>query len=273
MPKLGIKPGFIKLVGVRTEIRRQPIPLNGRSEIIPVQKQINRSKEIVYKLWHQRLGDLWVSINVALTKQDPYISTLVGKNQRKEKDETSRIKEIISLLDHKCNYTLVHGSDNNIYRYERIKLPRDHCGQYFPTKISWKEGNYYKIAYQFDGRSSASAKNPPIADVEKLFKKFSHKFKFIRLGDHVSLEENVKLAANADIFIGSCSGMSHLCHSVRVPMYLLQYSTNIEKWHRNNPYTLCHGMDDAILKINKYFQSKGMLPATRQNKPKLSWPH
>ena len=43
-----------------------------------------------------------------------------------------------------------------------------------------------------------------------------------KLGPRYSLQQNVEFAASAEFFVGIDSGLSHLAHSVGVPVHLLR---------------------------------------------------
>jgi ADP-heptose:LPS heptosyltransferase len=73
----------------------------------------------------------------------------------------------------------------------------------------------------------------------------ANKFEFIPLGLPKSLEENIQIIAESDLFIGIDSGLSHVAHSVGIPNLYLKYFQNkdgygqrrdIHYYHPNKTY-------------------------------------
>jgi hypothetical protein len=157
-----------------------------------------------------------------------------------------KIQEIVELLD--CPYRL-----NVTEEFSNRKIPNWNI-DYYPTKIKWQSAKYRQICYQFDGKSSNRAKNPSNDELNKILNAFPG-YKLIQLGNHLTLKQCIEIAARSDCFMGCCSGMSHLCHSVGVPMFLFQYQMKIEKWHKNKKYILCEGTKDGIQKVKEYLNA------------------
>ena len=105
------------------------------------------------------------------------------------------------------------------------------------TKKQWTEPCIPKIAYQFDGMSSASLKNPPDLDVE-LFLEFRREagLKTVRLGKHLTIAECVAALASSSLFVGVDSGMAQISYCTGTPTYIAQYrmgDDTMNSWHRN----------------------------------------
>lgn len=140
------------------------------------------------------------------------------------------------------------------------EVPTASCSQdcwgaeYFPTILRW-HGSAKHVCYQFDGISSAADKNPSLIDVQK-FHDWAEEsgVKTVFSGKPLSLAACVEALAGASLFVGSCSGVSHVAHSVGVPMHLLEYKLSVPWWHRGNPrYTLHHGMQAFISHVAGQF--------------------
>ncbi|NIJ52328.1 glycosyltransferase family 9 protein [Dyadobacter arcticus] len=94
---------------------------------------------------------------------------------------------------------------------------------YLPTRVTWRQQQCRKrIVYHLSPSTFGPTSCQP-GEAELLVEKLTYlKFEAIRLGDHMSLEENIKIAASSDFFIGIDSGVSHLCHSVGIPIVLIR---------------------------------------------------
>lgn len=128
---------------------------------------------------------------------------------------------------------------------------------YYPTKIRWKPTikPHYRICYQLDGRSYENQKNPPPGDIEKLTT-FIPDYKFTYIGLPYSVHDCINIAAQSDLFIGICSGMSHLVHSVGTPMFLIEYKYGLDRAHKRKKYTKCFGTDDCIEKVKESINAR-----------------
>ena len=84
---------------------------------------------------------------------------------------------------------------------------------------------------------------------------------FIELGKHMSLEENINILCNSDLFMGIDSGMSHMAHSVDIPMFLqlhrgkLYRGRQLEYFHPNKRYTPTKDINDMIDKVEGYLNT------------------
>lgn len=55
--------------------------------------------------------------------------------------------------------------------------------------------------------------------------------------------------SKSDVFIGICSGMSHIAHSVGVPTILYEWE-QLEECHPNKLYLSFKTIDECVDKIN-----------------------
>jgi hypothetical protein len=183
-----------------------------------------------------KLGDGWTFINWLL-------------QQSEETGETPKVsrhpmfEEIIPLLETKGKIEIVGqegGKKTNAYW--AIKNLR--------TKIQWKPGPYKKICYQFN---ASTVNRPPRWEVVAFLEKFPE-IEWIKLGKEYSLKECLEIAATCDAFIGVSSGMSHVMHSVGIPMFLLSYNFDIRPYHGQNEYILCNDFFDTETKLQQYLK-------------------
>lgn len=201
----------------------------------------------IYTAIHFHLGDRWGNVNDLLIKSEEekkIIKFAIPTNW------INPIHDVINLLDFRCPGIHVIPYHNGI-KTLRIRSPNI---PFYPTKIRWIPGFYKRICYQFNGHWKGRQKNPPAEDIPKLTSFLP--FEFIQLGRHQSLNEVVRIASESDLFVGVDSGMSHICASVGIPRFIVEYKLNIDAYQRRNPYIKCVGTNDAIAKITKYIEEK-----------------
>ncbi len=121
---------------------------------------------------------------------------------------------------------------------------------YFPTRMRWSHRRSGIVTYQFDGRSSAHIKNPTPQEVKDFFSwTVDRGLQPVAVGSHLSMSECVRLMSISEFFVGVCSGMATLAHSVGVPTYILEYELKVAWWHGSNPITVCQGVRDLAEKV------------------------
>jgi hypothetical protein len=188
------------------------------------------------------LGDSWASVNY-VGKCHGTLSVITKDNAVK----TDMLNDIISLLGVQKNVNLSQQrGDHSLTRMVWMS-------PYLPTVRRWKPGPFGRICYQFEGISNAHLKQPPQADFERLVS-FAPGFQFVRLGKPASLIESVELMYKSDLFLGICSGFSHIAHSMGIPTFLIQYQMPIAPWHHGKKYSLCNGTNEAIHVVKSYLK-------------------
>jgi hypothetical protein len=135
-----------------------------------------------------------------------------------------------------------------------------------PTKIRWKPGTYKRICYQYD---ASVVNRPPRWDIVDFTDKFKD-YEFIRLGIGLSLAECVNIASESAAFVGISSGISHIMHSVGIPMFLMSYGFDIRPYHSGNEYMLCQGFMDCEVELRKYLTDKVYKPEIHLADPIIS---
>lgn len=116
---------------------------------------------------------------------------------------------------------------------------------YRQTTTRWHGAGSRRIAYQFvPGKEGAKSCKPgQIEQFEPQVRALG--YTPVALGAHLGIAGSIKHAAGAELFVGVDSGMSHLCHSVGVPVHLLrndQAAATIDTMHRGNAYRLHEDM-------------------------------
>jgi hypothetical protein len=192
------------------------------------------------------LGDCWASINYLarlgiLRKSRMFVSRydVIGLDRHK------MIQEIIELLNVGDRVII---SDSKADKNLPLTI---WAGSYLGSRYQWKYGPYRRISYQLDGISVADRKNPPNKDLNRLTN-FIGEYEFVRLGRPLSITKSAKIISKSDLFFGVCSGMSHVCHSVGTPCFLIQYKNSVQRWHANKRYILCNGTNDFIARARSF---------------------
>jgi hypothetical protein len=181
---------------------------------------------IVYKSFAgSHLGDVWASTS--------YILKNGGQLVQSRRSITHKMKECADLMEH----------DRPMIFTKRA--PTEQLGswvfkeKYLPTKQRWDPTENW-IAYQFDGRSHHHKNLSRNQEHEILSAIRRRGFKPVRLGGHISLMECVDILSRSHMFVGVDSGMSHIAHSVRIPMILFANGASldwIQQFHENKPCT------------------------------------
>ena len=103
--------------------------------------------------------------------------------------------------------------------------------KFLPTKIaSWLPNNNRRVAYQFGhgGATDRHVQDPK--DEKRIIETIQAKgYEPVELGGSYGDIECVKRAASCEFFVGTCSGMSHLCHSVGIPTHILTNLRSLER--------------------------------------------
>jgi len=216
----------------------------------------------IYKPCGTHLGDCWSFVSYVLLNKVRTISD--GGNGGVNK----KIMEIIPLLESKHRPSIISDPD--------VGQAWTFGHKYLRTKIKWHDGRFFNhICYQFDGKSGTGSKNMSKNKEREIFECFDYLgVRATRLGSSLSLLECVKAAATSDLFIGVESGMSHLCHSVGVPTFIIANKLNnhhIEKYHTPNKYE-SHQVDEILfatiynlISSKKTMMQKGSVEDRRVN--------
>ncbi len=133
---------------------------------------------------------------------------------------------------------------------EGIDVPvPDYFGNPLPPYLTlkdyrWDGGTSGTVCMQFNGRSNYQIKNPPAADQWRMHERWQPT---VHIGLPMSWQESARHLASCRFFVGCCSGMSHIAHSVGCPTIVIKYGQpDIICWHPKDGWTLAHGTDEAI---------------------------
>ncbi len=195
-------------------------------------------------------GDLWaVTSHCCLRSrregQTVYLSKWSTKSMLdREKD----IRDILRNLDD--SYT-----ENVVVTTERFTMNsrfsvRDHHDLYVPTKARWVRRDSRIISSQIE---TPTTHRPDRFCHPRLIEDLSDQlpdYEFIELGKkhQGTMGEIIEILSQSELFVGIDSGMSHVAHSVGVPVFL-KYYAELDLCHPNKEYVAFGDGQDLMLKL------------------------
>jgi hypothetical protein len=203
----------------------------------------------IFEPHNHAFGDQWATVNLCLHR-----SILRGETvhlHHRTPAMAALHEEIVAALDSPGRLELTpEPFTRSLDGYSVWATP------YFPTHRRWSIGETHStVTIQMDGRSAASAKNPTEEEQVRLaavLRELAPDLEIVPLGAHFSVAECVEQAAKSAFFLGVDSGMSHLCHSVGVPVFLLEYNLPVVTCHRGKSYRLCRGARDFREQLHRW---------------------
>jgi hypothetical protein len=164
------------------------------------------------------------------------LSEASGKTIKLSKIPVKSKNSIETILQTTGRYQLVKPEPNTkIYSVrgsQRSKQFREiYSWLFLPTRIAnWQPNKSRKIAYQFGHGGATDRLIQDINDETRILDAIRSKgYEPIELGGSFGDIECVKRAAMCEFFVGTCSGMSHLCHSVGVPTHIITNLRSLER--------------------------------------------
>ncbi len=197
-------------------------------------------------------GDLW-----AITSHCCLLSRREGQTVYLSKwstkcmlDREEEIRDILRNLDE--SYT-----QNVVVTSERFTMGSrfsagDHHDPYVPTKVKWARNDSRIISYQVE--TSTQHRPDRFCDpwlIEELSDQLPA-YEFIELGkEHQSrMSEVIEILSQSELFVGIDSGMSHVAHSVGVPVFL-KYYAGLWGSHPNKEYVAFRDWQDLQRKLSE----------------------
>lgn len=163
-------------------------------------------------------------------------------------DREKDIRDILRSLDD--SYT-----ENVVVTNERFTMSsrfsvRDHYDSYVPTKVRWARSDSRIISFQV---KTPTKHRPDRFCHPKLIEGLSDQlpdYEFIELGKkHQStINEIIEILSQSELFVGIDSGISHVAHSVGVPVFL-KYYAELDLCHPNKDYVAFRDGQDLKLKL------------------------
>ena len=165
-------------------------------------------------------------------------------------DREGEIRDILANLDDDYTRDVVVTTER-FAAGSRFSV-RDHHDSYVPTKVRWAQHETGVISYQLETSTSHRPGrfcNPWL--IEDLSDRLPG-YEFIEVGkQHQStLSEIIQILSRSTLFVGIDSGMSHVAHSVGVPVFLKQYP-ELELCHPNKEYVAFDDGADLELKLSE----------------------
>lgn len=245
--------------------KKTPLPCE-TDPILRFYSQLDWPDPVTFGLFCPGFGDIWRSVQYACWVQATRKCKVslytnwhgipnVDYSETPLSNKEALIREILPVLDTSGQVELVHEAPAENY----FSL----CGVYpfyvpnVPTKLRWQGApgkRFNRIAYQLDGASWASKKNPPQEEIPALLN-FAPGFEFVRLGKHLSVQACLEAAAHSDLFIGVDSGMMQLCYAAGVPAFLIRYAQDtdvLDVWHGRRSAIQCKNTFDLLFKARAY---------------------
>jgi hypothetical protein len=236
---------------IRKESPAHSLQNNDRAIEAKAGEQAIPLAEEIHSPHNHSFGDQWATINY-------YLNMSVMKRKRiRMASQLNGVslyrlhKEILDAIDSPGEIELTQSEPTvGVDGYDVWSAP------YFPTKRRWNASSKHKyVCVQFDGQHAAQATNPSPEEERSILRYLAERcpgFETVRLGKHLSVRECVDIAADSAFFVGVDSGMSHLCHSVGVPIFLLEYGLATGTTHSGKAHTLCKGYDDFVVRLDRY---------------------
>ena len=237
----------------RSTITTQHRGIAPHEELLPTFLPVQRTPRTIMRAHGASLGDLWATCNWLLRRSEAQqVPIYLSRWQDGAIDIKPLLDEILSLVESTGYVRVVDEPPTQCIddRYAVWSLP------YCPTRQRWTPGPYGRIAIQLDGRSYAKEKNPPDDERALLESPWMPGSTITKIGLPLTLEQSVEVLAHSDVFLGVCSGMSHVAHSVGTPCFLLEYGIELINSHRGNRYIKCRSATDAIEKVRGHLLSQ-----------------
>jgi hypothetical protein len=195
-------------------------------------------------------GDLWALTSYCCllsqrAGQPVYLSTWSTKSMLNREKE---IKDILRSLDDRYTQHVVVTSER--FTLSARFSVRDHHDLYVPTKVRWTRNDRRLISYQLE----TSTRHRPDRFCEPgLIEDLSDQlpdYEFIELGktQQRTLHEIIAILSQSEFFVGIDSGMSHVAHSVGVPVFLKAYA-ELPLCHPNKAYVAFRDGQDLKRKL------------------------
>ena len=195
-------------------------------------------------------GDLWAitSYCCLLSQREGQTVYLSKWSAKSMLDRGKEITDILGSLDDSYTKNVVVTTEH-FTSSSRFSV-RDHHDSYVPTKVRWAPNDSRIISYQL---KALTKHRPDRFCHPRLIEGLSGQlpdYEFIELGkEHQStMSEIIKVLTQSELFVGIDSGMSHVAHSVGVPVFL-KYYAELDLCHPNKEYVAFRDGQDLKLKL------------------------
>lgn len=217
---------------------------------------LDPTKEIIVAPYNHCFGDCWAVLNHAIRKsiikqKTVWVSENVCAGTHMVPGLPSRGEYVGKLLHEQLDEleapptSDVRISDKTVIEPRKITV-EEFVHPYFPTKHKWKPGPYGRICIQTDNSQTPEncARSFKHHERQALYTWLEGK-NYVILGKPYSTSQCAEIAATSDLFIGMDSGMSHLCHSVGIPVLMLNWVA-LDRFHPNKVFYRFEKVTEAI---------------------------
>jgi hypothetical protein len=213
-------------------------------------------------------GDKWAQVSASINYAKENNHSYVLFSEYGEKGELDKIeklhpynKEVIEHIFKQFNFEVRFVGSSRTSRRESVMYVK----QEYPlveNKHNGKVNN--RICYELDVEQIIAPhhKAKRFSDEEQeMFFKWSEtksNIDFVEIGRGLTLEEDIDILCSSDVFVGIDSGMSHVAHSIEIPMFLqlhrgkIYKNRQLECFHPNKKYTSTSDMKDMIGKLEMF---------------------
>lgn len=196
---------------------------------------------MIFGLASDYFGDSLASINYCL-----HLSVVGGSPVKLHcrADQQSTFEEILSVINSPGKVILTAEEPTKMLSSMAVwHLP------FWPTYRQWDfHEKHSSIVVQFDGRSAPN-KLATAAEEQEIMNQIKDRFpgkRIVRIGKELGLRASIEVACDSVFFVGICSGMSHLMHSVGCPVFLLEFGLPLAFCHSGKAYWRCDGVGGFI---------------------------
>lgn len=122
---------------------------------------------------------------------------------------------------------------------------------YQGTKVRWRPNASSRIACHFTARRRGPSEVDKIDLSAFRRQAVSCGYTLVELGAHLSIDQNIVAASESLMFVGIDSGLSHLAHSVGVPVHLIRNHLplhHVRSTHFAQKYSVYANLADLMTK-------------------------
>jgi hypothetical protein len=194
----------------------------------------------VYGKVKVHFGNLWAFTSMLILKSREEGVVYVS-NQMKRK---SLVQEMLTHFD-TTGSNIVWVAQGYTAGQRKYGV-RNHRCPFAKTKVQWKSGPHKRICYQLTTKSNNPRfvdKKMPKDQIDELLSYLSQSYELIEVGLPYTMGESINIMATSDAFVGICSGMSQVAHSVGVPTFLYDWKF-LKRCHRRKKYKIFRSASD-----------------------------
>ena len=197
------------------------------------------------KCWGSHLGDVWAFVNYCIKHNHHELSAIALDGKPIDK----KIYEIFDNLDTSFKFDVCY-SDK---KFETVNQFYAWGIEYTPTVVKWYQNNNRIITHQLDGGRLHNDLKCISEDFKSDILQVIHSRGYIEqsVGGQFSLSECIKHMSESEFFIGIDSGMSHVAHSVGVPVILIESNFDFRPYHICKQYKTAKTVYDVASIIYK----------------------